>query len=97
MKKIGGKTLQEIQDMPMSKRHAHMRKYVSPDWAREKQPEGKEAKYRITVNLTVRAEEEEVFEVFATNEENAEIEAEEYIKDNFSYEDYEIEEVELLK
>jgi hypothetical protein len=36
MDKIGGKTLQEIQDMPRSKMLGHMRKHVDHRWGRDK-------------------------------------------------------------
>ena len=81
---IGGKTLQEIQDMPMSEMRAHMRKHSDPHWGRS--DNGKNRAFNVEVRLIT----EEYIEVVARNFDEAAEEAERYIKSECSCDDYEI-------
>ncbi len=92
---VGGKTLQEIQEMPMSKRHAHMRRYVCKDWGRDIPAKTNEKKWDVDVTLI--SNENECFEVWASNEEEALEKAIKYINAEFCFDDYNIDNIKEAK
>lgn len=88
MELIGGKTLQEIQDLPLSEMHSHMREHVDPKWQSWSDADGKIKVYNVTVELTT--SENKKFKIEAHSEEEADELAETHIQDNFEDDDYEI-------
>ena len=90
---IGGKTLQEIQDLPLSEMHEHMQEHVDPKWQKWSATDGKIKNYYVQVTLTTSGEEE--FHVNAHSEEEAEEKANTYIGENYNYDNYEIEHLEV--
>lgn len=93
MLNIGGKTLQEIQNMSHRESQMHMRKHHDLQWGVESPtPAGKPEKYNVRVRLE--STEWENFTVLACSEEEANEAADAYIENNYSYEDYEITELE---
>jgi len=95
MKKIGGLTLQAIQDLPLSKMHQHMRKHVDPKWQAWSKTDGKLKTYDVTVELTT--SDMKLFKVEAHSDEEAQDLAENHIEDNYVFDDYEIYRLEELK
>ena len=92
MELIGGKTLQEIQDLPLSDIHRHMREHVDPKWQSWSDTDGKIKVYNVIVELTT--SENQRFQIQAHSKEEADELAETHIKDNFEFDDYEIMELE---
>ena len=86
MDKIGGKTLQEIQDLPLSEMHNHLREYVDPKWGKPKGVEGPYRVFEIAAHLTTW----ERFKVKANSYDQAVEKAEQYIGDTFSCDEHEL-------
>ena len=94
MELIGGKTLQEIQDLPLSQMHKHMRQYVDPKWQSWSDTDGKIKSYHVLVSLMTTEQKE--FDITAHSEEEADEKARDYISDNYFYEEYEIDGLEEI-
>lgn len=93
MTKVGGKTIQEIQDMPMSKRHEHMRKHVNKNWGKDAPTKGF-LKFEVVAVLETTTEEEVAFVVDAIDKDDATTKAREHIFAEFTFDEYEIERLE---
>ena len=92
MELIGGKTLQEIQDLPWSEVRCYMREHVDPKWQSWSDTDGKIRAYNVEVELTT--SENQRFQIQAHSKEEADELAETHIQDNFEFDDYEITELE---
>ena len=90
MESIGGKTLQEIQDLPWSEMRCHMREHVDPKWQSWSDTDGKIRAYNVKVELILTTSENQRFQIQAHSKEEADELAETHIQDNFEYDDYEI-------
>lgn len=96
MKSYGNKTLQEIQDLPLSEMHYHLKKHVDPNW-------GESDKIcnlsKTLLDYEVKAKLETIEYVSFAVKARSKVEATEvarvYIDQSFEFDNYEITELEL--
>lgn len=81
--------MQEIQDLPLSQMHKHMKRYGFPRWGDVTEDSKDEA---VQYNVTVRLESVEYssFHVRARDKEEAEDLAAVHIESTFDFDDYQI-------
>lgn len=92
---IGGKTLQEIIDMPMSVRHKHMKKYVDPNWGKESSSSALKS-YTVEIEYKYYKFASVTYEVLAVDEdEAADVAATDFNIDDDIGDDAEIEDIEV--